>query len=81
MSNLEHYSGRNVGAVMFQVRQQKSKALEQAVFRKTTSDDPPTRVRMHGSTSFPVDIVKLVPIALGGTSPLTQYATYITVAS
>ena len=24
---------------MFQVRQQKSKALEQAVFRKTTSDD------------------------------------------
>ena len=37
LSNLEHYSGRNVGAVMFQVRQQKSKGLAQAVFRKTTS--------------------------------------------
>ena len=37
LSNLEHYSGRNVGAVMFQVRQQKSKGLAQAVFRKKTS--------------------------------------------
>ena len=37
LSNLEHYSGRKVGAVMFQVRQQKSKGLAQAVFRKKTS--------------------------------------------
>ena len=39
LSNLEHYSGRNVGAVMFQVRQQKSRKglVAQAVFRKKTS--------------------------------------------
>ena len=42
LSNLEHYSGRNVGAVMFQVRQQKSKGLAQTVFRKTTSGNQPT---------------------------------------
>ena len=35
LSNLEHYTRRSVAGVMFQVRQQKSKGLAQAVFRKT----------------------------------------------
>ena len=54
LSNLEHYSGRNVGAVMFQVRQQKSKGLAQAVFRKTTSGNQPTA----GPDRSPLNSVK-----------------------
>ena len=58
LSNLEHYSGRNVGAVMFQVRQQKSKGLAQAVFRKTTSGNHP-RLDQTARSSNPLSSPKL----------------------